>query len=143
MSCEILVRSLVLGATSPVEIPPPVKFVFETEVITVRELIARSVEAQLRSLHAHQAHAEAILARQYLSREDIQTLAQEGAVRVPGNGGQAPDLDREIRKACHGFTHNRFFIQVNGLQPESLDDKILLTAHTQVMFIRLMPLIGG
>jgi len=143
MICDVEVRSLVFGAAHPGEVPPPVTFVFETEIITVRELIARSVEAQLYCLQANQKRAEDILGRQYLSREEIEALAQEGAVRVPGNSRPAPDLDTEIRKACHGFTHNRFFIQVNGLQAESLDDEILLTPHTQVMFIRLMPLIGG
>lgn len=149
MSFTVEVTSLTAGAAEEKSPFPAVDFSFDHEVATTRELIARTVEEQVRHLNSKvEQSAErkrAMLDRRYLSEVDIDALAREGRISVPTPAEDDGLLDagRELEKALYGFRQQRFFITVNGWQPENLDDDILLTKHSKVAFIRLIPLAGG
>jgi len=147
--CTVEVTPLLLGSASAT-LPPPVAFHYHSETISVRELIQRVVTCQIQILQAQQAHGEheiqAILARQYLADEEVSEQAADGAVKMPSVAAQnryAPDPAQEVQRALRGFEAGRFFITVNGFQPEFLDQHLLLSEHSQVLFLRLTPLVGG
>ena len=146
MNFTVEVTSLTSGAAEEESPLPAVDFSFDHEVVTTRELIARTVEEQVRLLNNKAEESterkRAILERRYLSEADIEALAREGRINAPEDTDLL-DVDRELQKALYGFKKQRFFVTVNGWQPESLDDNVLLTEHSRVAFIRLIPLAGG
>lgn len=127
----------------------PIHFVSKAEVITVRELITNTVRKQILILQKENSvsikQAIALLERQYLTSEEINSMAQKGSINVVDNDNDKTTLDvkSEIERALVAFRKRNFFITVDGYQPQILEEKISLSDNTQVLFIRLMPLVGG
>lgn len=127
---------------------PPVQFRFAYQTLTVAELIRLTVLAEIASMQAATAAQQAIikarLQRQYLTEEDIAAQAQSGVIRLPKDQDDAPiDVEKEIKKAWQAFEKKKFIINLQGVQPQTLQDQVLLLANTEVTFIRLMRLVGG
>lgn len=146
---NVKVSSLCFGADdSGIE---PIHFSSDVETLTVRELIERSVTEQIKILQKSQASSEqrikASLERQYLSDADIASLSKQGNICCAdiekNRQSSVIDIRHEIARAEEAFTQKRFFITLNDYQPEMLEEKIRLTDHTEVLFLRLMPLVGG
>ena len=145
---QVDVESRAMG-TGGDERPPAVRLQFETGTIPLRELIghavARQIELLTESHRAWDTRARAILQRQYLAQADIEAMVERGEVRMP-DAPRSPfvaDPVLETERALRGFERRRYLVIVNGVQAESLDDQVLLTEHTKVTFLRLMPLAGG
>lgn len=127
----------------------PIHFTSEVDVITVRELITRTVKKQLDALQKEHSIAtkriKASLERQYLSDEEIALMAKKGSVYLEeqNKGIEAKKVKNEVSRALIAFREKKFFITIKGDQPEQLDDNVALMKNTEVLFLRLMPLIGG
>lgn len=91
-------------------------------------------------------------------RVDARTLIRrrvEHELAGPATGGAAeavpprataplPDaLERAVADAVAAFEANGFVMLVDDLQVESLDEAVDVTDDTVVMFLRLVPLVGG
>ncbi len=86
------------------------------------------------------------LERQYLSKTDIEAQSKKGNISLESiKAGEAPliDIHQEVKCALKAFEQQRFFITINGYQPETLNEKITLIDNSNVLFLRLMPLVGG
>ena len=148
-ACEIEVESLVLGTPRGQHPLPTVRFRFEADRITVRELIALTVEAQVDSLLDEHSEipedASQRLAHHYLSAKDIEQQAASGRIGappiLPSRGGI--DVSSAITSALQAFEQGVFRIAIDGQLVVSLDESVALTPKTPAIFIRLMPLIGG
>ncbi|MCC9061695.1 MULTISPECIES: hypothetical protein [Flavobacterium] len=53
------------------------------------------------------------------------------------------DAEKQIYIALDAFLKNGYFILVDNLQAESLEQEITLTKNTTISFVKLTPLIGG
>jgi len=98
---------------------------FLAEEITVRELITRRVAEEVRE------HNRAPADRAF-----------SGLVR-PVHPGRRIDPERQRDAALAAFAGNGFFVLVGDRQVEDLDEVIRLELHTEVSFVRLVPLVGG
>lgn len=127
----------------------PIHFISDVEIISVRELITRTVKIQIDTLQKEQSisieEAKEFLDRQYLSNEEISSMAQKGSISLAEKDIYifSLDINSEIERALEAFSKSNFFITVNGYQPQMLEDKIALMENTEVFFLRLMPLVGG
>lgn len=150
---NVKVSSTIFGADeSGIE---PIHFYSHVETLTVKALIARTVEQQIEVLLSDQNHrpevlrkTRKVLAKQYLSEQDIAQMSQQGSIHLPEIEIESVETKpintkNEIRYACQAFQQRRFFITVNGEQVVALDDMVSLTENSTVLFIRLMPLVGG
>lgn len=148
-ACEIEVESPVFGTPPDQQPLPTVRFRFEAERITVGELIALTVEAQINTLLDEHSeipeNASQRLARHYLSAKDIEQQATSGRISpppiLPSRGGI--DVSSAITSALQAFEQGIFRIAIDGQLVVSLDESVPLTPRTPATFIRLMPLIGG
>jgi hypothetical protein len=128
---------------------PTVRLALASERICVRELVRRTVTAQLDALNAGRErpseHAQRLLARQYMTPSDVEHLAREGRVAFPARTreGKQPDVELEIARALRGFELRVFRVVVDGEMLMELDDELILTPDSKVTFLRLMPLVGG
>jgi len=147
--CTVEVTPLLLGDPH-VALPPTVAFHYHCETISVGALIQRVVIQQIQALQERNRHSQGeirqILARQYLTEQELSEQATHGAIKMPtpvAQNHQTPDIQQEVQRALAGFEQGRFFITVNGFQPDTLEQQLLLSEHTEVLFLRLTPLVGG
>jgi len=53
------------------------------------------------------------------------------------------DAEKQIYVALDAFQKNGFFILIDEVQAESLDQKIEISETTRISFVKLTPLVGG
>lgn len=98
---------------------------FLAEQITVRELITRRVQEEVREHNRARAGTFA------------------GLVQSAYGASREIDWERQRDVALAAFERNGFFVLVGDRQVESLDENIRLELGTEVSFVRLVPLVGG
>lgn len=137
------------GRPDPLNIAP-ISLSFLDQQITVAELIRRTVTEQIRELLARYrldyAAAQCALDRHYLTPQEITLQARQGEITVARKPAAIPpeiDVEAAVRKALHAFESQAYFILIEGAQMERLDQELRFTPGASVVFLRLMPLVGG
>lgn len=102
--------------------------------ITARELMRRRIFEEVARHHAQPRAFVGLVAPPSRSGEDDEVA--EGA-RKP------LDWQRQFDVATRAFDAQRLILLVGGRQVESLDDEIEVLPDTEVVFLRLVPLVGG
>lgn len=108
---------------------------FLTEKVTVRELIRSRVYQEVQDYNLRRP-------------EHFQGLVQPTDAEKTLNGyklkrGREIDWKQQYDKALDAFARNGFLILVDNKQAESLDDELTITPESRVMFLKLVPLVGG
>jgi hypothetical protein len=148
---QIEVTSQVVGERDDSLKMKPVWVLVDVETITVREIIARAVEEQIKELYGKNRkvdmkQARRMLIRQYMSQDDLDTEAPPLAPSDPKEADlweQKIKVKDEIKRAEEAFDSGRVVMIVNGEQVHNLEDQIIMTEDMKVKFIRLTPLVGG
>ncbi|MEU3602730.1 hypothetical protein ABZ714_29045 [Streptomyces sp. NPDC006798] len=89
---------------------------------------------------------ERLALRELIRRRVFQEVAEAraGSAVRPGPGsGPAPDPEAETAAALRAFERNGFLVLVAERQLTGLDDEVELRPGTEVVFLRLVPLVGG
>jgi hypothetical protein len=53
------------------------------------------------------------------------------------------DAEKQVYVALDAFQRNGYFVLIDDVQSESLQQKVLLKEKTKISFIKLTPLVGG
>jgi len=53
------------------------------------------------------------------------------------------DAEKQLYTALDAFQKNGFFVIIDNVQAESLDDEVMLNNDSTVSFVKLTPLVGG
>jgi len=53
------------------------------------------------------------------------------------------DAEQQVYTALNAFQKNGFFLLIDNIQSESLEQMVTLTNNTNISFIKLTPLVGG
>jgi hypothetical protein len=138
---EIEVRSRVPGGAG--EAPPRVLVELESSRTTVRELIRCAVEEQVRQLRFDAVRGRESLDRQYLSDSEIRAQATTGAVRYRSRDTALPDPAEEVDRAHRAFAAGVFVVFAGGRQAIDLEEEVEVRIGEPVVFLRLVPLVGG
>ncbi len=106
-----------------------------SERITARELIKRRIQKEVDEFNNKES-------------EIFQGLIQPTQTEIHLNGYRLKqqrrlDWEKQYNKAIEAFEHNDYILIAEEKQIETLDDKIVLTDHTSVTFLKLIPLVGG
>jgi hypothetical protein len=118
------------------------------EQLSVKDLLAQAVEAQIRELlvtqKLDQQQAGEILERYYPEQESAQKedihYPSERLVRAREN---RMNVSTEIKRAIQAFESGAIAIFVDGQQMQDLEQRVTITSETKIKFIRLIPLTGG
>ena len=147
---DVPVRTRVVGAAPSEPKLDDILLSLFDDTLTVRELIAMTVEEQVRDLtltrRLDSADARRILDRQYLTAEDVDRQAAQGVIAFPAHKQAGPleiDTQAEIERAERGFERGTYAVFVDGRQMERLDEEMTLHATSRVNFLRMTPLVGG
>jgi hypothetical protein len=144
---NVAVSTLVFGGGRTEAPLPPVRLPLVSQRQTAREIIINSVREQMQELRRrHHEDFQDIrkqLDKQYLEQSDVDRQARQGKVALAKNPADAPDVDKEVRRALQAFRSNSFKMFVDGAEVSRLDDLCTLSDGTKVSFVRLIPLVGG
>lgn len=108
-------------------------FRFDTETLTLRELIRRRVQQEVERFN----RSDAQVFRGLIDPEETE--------RVLNGVPERPVLnwEKQYAKAVTAFQGNGFLVLVDNRQITDLDETLQLRAQTTVSFLKLVPLIGG
>lgn len=144
MAFCVRVESQVFGEGQGRDTLPIVEVTLDQPRTTVRELIAKAVQEQITTLRRSSDTVSLTLARQYLSRADVELQAQAGQIAMPAaRRTETVDIATEIERAHRGFAAQAFRVVVDGEILGELDQPIALAANSKIIFLRLLPLVGG
>ena len=108
---------------------------FLADTITVEDLIRQRVTQEVARYNARPAGAFNGL----VQPTDSETTPK--GYRLTSH--RPIDTEQQIQVALRAFQENGFFIIVDDRQLENLDDVIPVHDDLQVIFMKLMPLVGG
>ena len=108
---------------------------------TLRELIASVVQAEVDSYNQkyHQNRLSPVL-----TFDDIEQGKVDGKIGFSDKSSYPiVDSQKEVEKAEKAFQRDHYYVFVDDVQVNDLDDEIVLKSNTKVSFLRLTPLVGG
>ena len=105
------------------------------EVMSLREIIKARIYQEVTDFNREQ--------------EELSTfngLVQPGNIVPTSNGVRARrviDWEEQVEMALAAFETNGFFVLVDNMQAESLDQRFDVAVETEVSFVKLVQLVGG
>ena len=102
--------------------------------LSARELMRRRIFEEVARHNGGRAVAAGLVASGDLEGERVD---------VTGGVPRALDWQRQYDVALNAFERQRLILLVGQQQIESLDEEIALAPDTEVVFLRLVPLVGG
>jgi hypothetical protein len=102
----------------------------------VQALIEASVRAQLamqKLLHPPKVQGA------YLDHRDIESALASGKVVLE----KQSDDDEEVARCVHAFKAGKFQIVIDGQWFRQFNDEVELHQDSKIVFLRLLPLVGG
>jgi hypothetical protein len=141
MSIAITVEARTIGQKNPSDTSWEV-FINQGQVkYTLRELIACVVQEEVNFYNQkyHQNRLSPVL-----SFDEIEQGKADGKIGF-SNKSNYPIVDSQVEgeKAVKAFRVGQYYVFVDDVQVNDLDDEVVLKSNSIVVFIRLMPLRGG
>ena len=108
---------------------------FASELTTVREIINARVSAEVNAYNEKMP-------------EYFKGLVEPGDAERTLNGFKLKakrkvDAEKQCLIALDAFNKNGFFLLIDNIQSESLDQMVVINTNTSISFIKLTPLVGG
>ena|SRR5688500_13371147 len=112
-----------------------VKVSFANNLATVKDIIKARVFAEVDAYNNRMP-------------EYYKGLVQPGDAETTLNGYKMKarkkvDAEAQITTALDAFYRNGYFVLIDNIQAEELDQMIVVNEQTQISFVKLTPLVGG
>jgi hypothetical protein len=143
MSTTLTISGKVMGKTRPTftdwELTLPEAI--ETTKLTLRSLLTHLVRAEVSAFETRQGQRRLL---RILSPEQIQLGLEQGKVDSGGSElDQKVEANAAVEVALQAFEDGLYFVFIDDEQIEGLDAIAPLTPNSQLLFLRLVPLVGG
>jgi hypothetical protein len=143
MSTTLTISGKVMGKTRPTftdwELTLPQDI--ELADLSLRSLLTHLVFAEVSAFETRQSQRRLL---RILSPEQIQLGVEQGKIESGGSElDQKVDANTAVEVALQAFEDGLYFVFVDDDQIENLDAKVMLKPTSQLLFLRLVPLVGG
>jgi hypothetical protein len=143
MSSTVTISGKVMGKTRPTfkdwELTLPEAI--ETTQLSLRSLLTQIVRAEVSAFDTRQSQRRLL---RILSPEQIQLGVEQGKIESGGSElDQKVEADTAVEVALQAFEDGLYFVFIDDEQIERLDAAVMLQPTSQLMFLRLVPLVGG
>jgi hypothetical protein len=108
---------------------------FKSEMVSVREIITERVLQEV-EIYNHKLP-------EYFNGLIEPTEAEKTLNGYKLKPKKRIDGEKQVYTALDAFQKNGFFMLVDSIQAESLEQMLELKPNTQISFIKLTPLVGG
>jgi hypothetical protein len=135
-----------LGQRKPLfsdwSLPLPPELQASESGITLRDLLARIVTAEVEAFNTRQKDQQTL---RTLTSRQIQDAAKKGKIDMGGREYDPQNADREvaIAVALEAFQDGLFLVVIDEEEKKELDQQLYLKPESRVTFIRLTMLAGG
>ncbi len=106
-----------------------------TERMSVRELIRARIYQEVQDYNLKEPEYFRGLVEPTQAERTLNGFKLKGKRKI--------DWQDQFQRACEAFARNGFFVLVGDRQAVALDDEFEVTVHTEVSFVKLVPLVGG
>lgn len=113
---------------------------FPSERITVRELIRERVYQEVQDFNRKVGEQ---VFRGLVQPSDAERVLNGGRQEYRMKKHRTIEWKPQFEKALESFERNGFFILVDDVQAETLDQEFQVGHGTQISFVKLTPLVGG
>jgi hypothetical protein len=143
MPFTITISGKVMGKTHPAftnwQLPIPATCL--TPDFTLQDLIGQIVWAEVVADEARQRHHQLL---QVLSPDQIAAGVVRGKVDLGGRDPVPPtDPQAALAVALEAFNDGLYYVFIDDQQIETLDTPVSLAPNSQLLFLRLVALVGG
>ena len=113
-----------------------------SERMTARELIRRRIADEIRLINEweHEAGPQSDRARTFLVQVQPDPVEQR---LNPPRGRKELSEEAESAKANRAFKARSFVMLFDDRQVENLDEELTVSENSELVFLRLVPLVGG
>jgi len=108
---------------------------FKSEMVSVREIITERVLQEVEIYNLKLPEYFNGLIEPSEAEKTLNGYKLKSKKRIDG--------EKQVYTALNAFQKNGFFVLVDSLQAENLDQTFELKPDTQISFIKLTPLVGG
>ena len=122
-------------ATAGGKITNSIPITFDNEITSVREIIRSRVTAEVEIYNKKMPEYFNGLVQPLDAEKTLNGYKMQKRRRV--------DPEKQVLIALHSFEINVYFILIDTIQAESLDQMVMVNPNTNVSFVKLMPLVGG
>jgi hypothetical protein len=141
----LTIRGKTLGRKQPLfadwSVPFPPDLKAEGDRLTLRDLIARVVRAEMAAFRNRQEERRLVRA---LTTSDIDQGVVKGKVDMGGRDLKQPvDEEVAVATAIEAFADGLYLVVVDGDEQRDLDREVYLQPESQLTFVRLALLAGG
>ena len=106
------------------------------EQLSVQEIISQRVILEVDNYNNKMTQKE--------NNYDLITPKKEEQILNKGvRNRRKINKEKQIQRALDAFNQNGFFILINDLQAESLDQQVTISDNLLINFVKLTPLVGG
>ena len=143
MASALSVFGRVTGKTQPIftnwELLLPERD--EQSLLTLRDLLTQIVLAEVAGFAARQSQRRLM---RIINPAEIRLGVEQGKVDSGGSDvEQVVDPERAVETALQAFTDGLYFVFLDEQQQENLDTTVRLQPHSELLFLRLVALVGG
>jgi hypothetical protein len=127
--------TLSIQDTSGLKVANTIHVQFQTDVVTVKDIIQARVEQEVADYNRKQP-------------EYFMGLVQPSHAEKTLNGYKLKerkpiDSEKQVYIALDAFAKNAYFVLIDNKQVESLEQTVRISANSSVQFVKLTPLVGG
>jgi len=109
--------------------------------LTLRILLTQIVLAEVAAFHTRQEQRRLT---KVLSRAEIEQKVLLGRVDMGGEDlNQEVDPQAAVANALQAFEDRIYFVFIDDVQQHKLDSEVMVNPDSEMMFLRLVPLVGG
>jgi hypothetical protein len=112
-----------------------VKVSFENELATVREIINGRVKAEVEAYNQKMP--------EYFTGLIEPTDAEKTLNGFRLKHKRKVDAEKQCKTALDAFEKNGYFLLIDNIQAESLEQMVIVNDKTKISFVKLTPLVGG
>lgn len=141
----ITISGKLLGKSKPLftdwNIPLPPEILGGRQHLTLRDLITRIVLEEVEAFRTRQEQQHLI---RILSKAQIQQGVAKGKIEMGGKDFEGEvNAQASVDNALQAFEDGFYYIFIDDEQQERLDKEVYLKPDSQILFLRLVPLVGG
>ncbi len=138
----MLIETKVLGSRKRPYEPWEIPLIQNSETLTLQDFLTRVVRQELEAFKNRQEERK--LSR-VLSKEEIEVGAVKGKIDAGGLEREPQDVDpvAAVENALVAFKDGFYYVFVDEKQALQLEEMIVLEPNSHVLFLRLVPLVGG
>lgn len=111
------------------------------ELLTLRDLITYIVLDEVAAFQQRQGERRLL---HVLTGEEIARSAERGKVDPGGHSlQQEVEPQKAVEVALQAFEDGLYYVFIDGVQQQSLDAPVRVGPDSRILFVRLVPLVGG